>query len=227
MAYKEKPWVLSKKESKKDNGQLPLSLNFKNDEHIETNFSLSIKLGLNHATLQKVLNKLEKKGKIKAIAFKRGKSTQGYIINSEIIEVIKNEFNKRKNKFTEKEIKESIKDKKEIKEIKEIKERKREGRKIEDLSGQVFGRLTVLRRVKNKVGKDRKRGKRERIAFLCKCSCGNLTTVTAESLKSGSTRSCGCLRKDSLRKRWKKINKQSEKKPFTFNLFGWKISLTR
>lgn len=56
--------------------------------------------------------------------------------------------------------------------------------KLIDLSGQKFGRLTVLKRAENK-------GKQT--AWTCKCDCGNTTVVSACNLKSGHTHSCGCL----------------------------------
>lgn len=55
---------------------------------------------------------------------------------------------------------------------------------FEDLTGQTFGKLTVLQK-DNKIGK--------RIKWLCKCECGNLTVVQANNLKSGHTHSCGCV----------------------------------
>jgi hypothetical protein len=57
-----------------------------------------------------------------------------------------------------------------------------------DLTGQVFGKLTALRRVgMNKC--------RETL-WLCKCSCGKEATVTIQRLRDGTTKSCGCLRHD-------------------------------
>jgi|WetSurMetagenome_2_1015567.scaffolds.fasta_scaffold45095_4 hypothetical protein len=51
-----------------------------------------------------------------------------------------------------------------------------------------FGMLTVIERAKNnKSGKAR---------WLCQCDCGKLTTVLADSLISGKTKSCGCYRKN-------------------------------
>ena len=56
-----------------------------------------------------------------------------------------------------------------------------------DLTGQKFGKLTVLRRVE-----DRKRG---RPMWLCQCECGNQTVVSSTMLLlPNGTRSCGCLR---------------------------------
>lgn len=64
---------------------------------------------------------------------------------------------------------------------------------LKDLTGQVFGRLTVLERAEN-------RGKR--VYWRCRCTCGNEVEVRTDSLTSvdnrthKATRSCGCLAKD-------------------------------
>ena len=55
----------------------------------------------------------------------------------------------------------------------------------EDLKGLRFGRLTVKRRAGTT--EDRK------ALWRCKCDCGKLTTVRSSDLKSGNTKSCGCL----------------------------------
>lgn len=33
--------------------------------------------------------------------------------------------------------------------------------------------------------------------WLCKCECGNITTVLGQSLRKGNTKSCGCLKKEN------------------------------
>jgi hypothetical protein len=56
----------------------------------------------------------------------------------------------------------------------------------EDLTNRPFDRLTAIKRV----------GKYDHgTKWLCKCDCGNFTTVSADKLLSGHTRSCGCLKK--------------------------------
>lgn len=55
----------------------------------------------------------------------------------------------------------------------------------EDLTGRQFGKLTVLSRAENK---------KDRVAWLCQCSCGRLHTVTAHDLKQEHVKSCGCQR---------------------------------
>ncbi len=63
----------------------------------------------------------------------------------------------------------------------------------EDLSGQQFGKLTVIKRGPPYI---QKRGDKEvRLTqYWCKCSCGNpnLKLLKANTLKTGSTKSCGC-----------------------------------
>lgn len=54
---------------------------------------------------------------------------------------------------------------------------------LKDLTGQVFGRLTVLERSVNYGNGTR---------WKCVCTCGSVVTVFANSLMRGSTQSCGC-----------------------------------
>lgn len=58
----------------------------------------------------------------------------------------------------------------------------------EDLTGQKFGRLTVL--------EFSHRGKFRQSFWKCKCDCGNIVIVRAGQLKFGATKSCGCYQKD-------------------------------
>lgn len=59
-----------------------------------------------------------------------------------------------------------------------------QSRKI-DLTGQTFGLLTVLNEVK----------RNNMLFWHCKCNCGNFVDVKADNLKSGNTKSCGCLKR--------------------------------
>ncbi|NWO12705.1 hypothetical protein [Virgibacillus sp.] len=54
-----------------------------------------------------------------------------------------------------------------------------------DITGERYGKLTVLEELKQHGSKRR---------WLCKCNCGNLAIVLMDSLRSGNTRSCGCLK---------------------------------
>lgn len=53
-----------------------------------------------------------------------------------------------------------------------------------DISGNKYGRLTVLKEVDSINGRPR---------WLCKCDCGNDKIVYGAYLKSGQVKSCGCL----------------------------------
>jgi hypothetical protein len=57
-----------------------------------------------------------------------------------------------------------------------------------DLTGQVFERLTVLA-FAGKHG-------RGQSLFLCRCICGTEKVVPAKGLRSGESRSCGCLQRE-------------------------------
>ena len=56
-------------------------------------------------------------------------------------------------------------------------------RKRLDLTGQRFGKLTVLAPAENI---------RKRTAWLCRCDCGQETVVTTARLRNGLRTSCGC-----------------------------------
>ena len=61
------------------------------------------------------------------------------------------------------------------------------GRKIMDLRKMKFGKLTAM----IPSGKS----KRGQIIWLCRCDCGAVAMVFTKHLRSGHTRSCGCLRR--------------------------------
>ena len=61
---------------------------------------------------------------------------------------------------------------------------------IIDLTGQRFGRLTVVSRAENYVSPT---GKSRHLRWDCICDCGNKCTVNGDFLKEGRTKSCGCL----------------------------------
>lgn len=61
--------------------------------------------------------------------------------------------------------------------------------KVQDLTGQTFGRLSVIERAENRGG---------RRYWLCSCECGKQKEVEAQNLKSGRVLSCGCLRDSNM-----------------------------
>ena len=81
-------------------------------------------------------------------------------------------------------------------------------RKARDLTGQTFGRLTVLKQAGHYV----EPSGQQKLLYLCRCSCGNTVTVRANNLRAGRTKSCGCLKCErgvqlGLSKRNRKTNR--------------------
>jgi len=66
--------------------------------------------------------------------------------------------------------------------------------KMKDLTGQRFGRLIVT-------SISSERGNRKQYRWICKCDCGNIHTVSSECLSNGKTKSCGCLKHESVSKK--------------------------
>lgn len=75
--------------------------------------------------------------------------------------------------------------------------------KLVDLTGKQFDRLTIIKRVPDYIQSNG----RKRTMWLCMCECGNYITVDGEHLKSGATKSCGCLQRELTSKRFKRYNK--------------------
>lgn len=61
------------------------------------------------------------------------------------------------------------------------------GDAAKDLMGQQFVRLLVMRRAGSSQG---------RATWRCRCDCGTETIVRGKDLRSGNTRSCGCLSRE-------------------------------
>jgi len=97
--------------------------------------------------------------------------------------------------------------------------------KFNDLTGMTFGRLKVIEQ--NGRTSDR------HILWKCKCECGKFTNVSSRELRSGKTKSCGCLQKDKIREMryrhgdrnsrlysvWKTMKKRCENK--NCNSYKW------
>lgn len=71
--------------------------------------------------------------------------------------------------------------------------------RLVNLSGQRFGRLVVERRADKSYSSPK--GYRL-VLWDCTCDCGAAMTVMASSLKSGKTTSCGCFRREDMRRRY-------------------------
>ena len=75
-----------------------------------------------------------------------------------------------------------------------------------DLTGQKFGRLTVIKRLEN--------NKRNETVWLCKCECGKEVNVTYGHLAYGHSKSCGCYAKELF------VNTVSKHKLRTHRLYN-------
>lgn len=69
-----------------------------------------------------------------------------------------------------------------------------------DITGQKFGRWTVIKRVPNLKSRDAK--------FLCKCDCGTEREVLGKNLRNGRSKSCGCYKNEVDTKRMIQMNKE-------------------
>lgn len=59
--------------------------------------------------------------------------------------------------------------------------------KFKDLSGQKFGKLTVIKRIEDAVLSSGV----NKVQYQCICDCGNTVNVLADNLRQDNTRSCG------------------------------------
>lgn len=75
--------------------------------------------------------------------------------------------------------------------------------KFKDLTGQRFGRLTVIERVKEDT---------RHVKWRCLCDCGKETIVYSGNLQRGHTKSCGCYMIE--------INRENKKKYNTYDISG-------
>lgn len=80
-------------------------------------------------------------------------------------------------------------------------------RNREELIGKRFGRLTVL-----EYAGDEYIGSDNNSRYICQCDCGNTTIVGQGKLKSGHTKSCGCLQREKAKKRMENDNPMKNKR---------------
>ena len=69
--------------------------------------------------------------------------------------------------------------------------------RVQDIIGQKFNRLTVIKRLQN--------DKYQNTRWLCQCDCGKYIETYGISLRNNKTKSCGCLTNE-LRRKKKKDN---------------------
>jgi hypothetical protein len=61
-----------------------------------------------------------------------------------------------------------------------------------DLTGQIFGRLTVIEYAE---------GKEKDARWICKCECGKVKIVRSSCLRYGQAKSCGCIEAENKKQR--------------------------
>lgn len=86
-------------------------------------------------------------------------------------------------------------------------------KRFNDLTGKRVGRLTVIRRMPNNAN--------NKIMWLCKCDCGNETTVISSLLNTGRTKSCGCLTREKTIERSTKHGYRNKQK----HLYGTRLNM--
>jgi hypothetical protein len=84
--------------------------------------------------------------------------------------------------------------------------------KIIDLTGQRFGRLTVLNKTEKRCGHN--------IVWHCKCECGNECDINGGDIRQGKTKSCGCLKKEKTAEIGKKYGGKKQKEDITGQKFN-------
>lgn len=83
---------------------------------------------------------------------------------------------------------------------------------FKDLTGERFGRLTVIERAENHVAPSGKITAR----WKCVCDCGNETIMQSNNLRSSQVKSCGCMQiergKEAIKneKLWEKCEEYTQ-----------------
>lgn len=84
--------------------------------------------------------------------------------------------------------------------------------KKENIIGKKFGRLVVLgldeerNKIQYKRWENGELKSRPPLYYIVKCDCGNIIFTLKDSLMSGKTKSCGCIRREDTSKRFSKTN---------------------
>ena len=88
-------------------------------------------------------------------------------------------------------------------------------KRIKSLLGQRFGRLVVTE-ITEKVSEHGN----TIYGLKCLCDCGKESFPTEEKLRTGDTLSCGCLRREKMRRAF--FARRGNKKTEEMTIFDWK-----
>ena len=83
-----------------------------------------------------------------------------------------------------------------------------------DLSGKRFGRLVAIRPEGHSINGN--------IRWLCHCDCGNNAIMDGFELRRGTTKSCGCLRREVMKKQYQENPVMQKFKGRSSNLYDSK-----
>lgn len=97
-----------------------------------------------------------------------------------------------------------------------------ERRKLEDFTGKVFGRLLVIGRANDTY--DKKGHIIRKWKCICKCGNPNIVIIKHNNLKSGLTKSCGCLREEAIKKIKDKDKRLNE---INYNRYGDRMKIVK
>ena len=90
--------------------------------------------------------------------------------------------------------------------------------KFNDLTGQKYGRLTAV-----KIIGISSREAKTRTTWLFKCDCGAEIILNENAVRTGNTKSCGCLRKESAAAKSELANRLSQIACYTHKHTGTRI----
>nr|DAH26975.1 MAG TPA: Acetone carboxylase alpha subunit [Caudoviricetes sp.] len=89
-----------------------------------------------------------------------------------------------------------------------------------NLEGQRFGKLVVIKKGETRVTK----GGCKTRTWICRCDCGRELIISTGHLRSGNTKSCGCLRGiDITGQKFGKLTaiKRTKKRDKTGNIYWY------
>lgn len=81
-----------------------------------------------------------------------------------------------------------------------------------DLQGRKFGRFTALAMT----GRDQHRN----IVWQCRCDCGTIKDVSGNSLRKGTTVSCGCFKRDDTIARFTKHGHAAQRRSAEYDIWA-------